>query len=91
MNDSGQARGLLGPKGQRAALDIAIRASRDYADMVPRGDQGHTFTLAVVVQGEGANYAEPLMAQEIRAYSLAEALVRAIAVPFPAWFPEEDD
>lgn len=71
--------------GKRAALDLAINCCKVYAEDVEPSDGGSVFKVAVSTE-QG-----PLVPQEIRASSLVEALTRAIAVPFPDWFPPDDD
>jgi len=53
-------------------------------------DRRHTFTITVTLQGHGADYAEDLVPQVVRAYSLNEALRAALEIPLWEW-QEPDD
>jgi hypothetical protein len=55
------------------------------------GGGEHLFRISVYLQGHGADWGSDLIPQEIRAYSLDEALQKARELPLSAWFPDEDE
>jgi hypothetical protein len=55
------------------------------------GGGKHTFTLTVNVRGHGCNWADDLVPQAIKAYSLTDALHQATEIPLGDWFPPEDE
>lgn len=59
--------------------------------MVTYGGGKHTFTITVNLRGAGADYSSDMVPQVIKAYDLHSALEQALALPFPVWFPAEDD
>lgn len=50
----------------------------------------HTFTINVYLRGSNSNWGDNMVPQEIRAYSLREALQKAQELPLSAWFPDEE-
>jgi hypothetical protein len=55
------------------------------------GDYGHHFEISVRMRGEGTDWTTELVTQEVRAYSLNEALRRAGELPLSAWLPEDGE
>lgn len=55
------------------------------------GGGPHHFKITVNLRGEGCDWSSDLVTQEVRAYSLTEALTLAAALPLRVWFPTEPD
>lgn len=53
-----------------------------------RGGEPHHFEITVTSWLHGADWRDGLLPQEIRAYSLSEALHLAAELPLSVWFPE---
>ena len=56
----------------------------------PVGGEPHHFTINVHMQGHGYDWGSQMIPQEIRAFSLVEALRKATEIPLSEWFPSEE-
>lgn len=54
-------------------------------------DEGHTFEVTVRMRGSNSEEWFEFDAQTIRAWSLASALGQALALPFYAWMPPDEE
>jgi hypothetical protein len=54
-------------------------------------DGAHEFTISIEVRGNGANWTSMLLPRTVAAYDLRDALLAAIGLDFPGWFPDDSD
>ena len=52
-------------------------------------DGAHEFTISVEVRGNGAKWSSKMLPRTVTAFDLRDALLAAIGLDFPGWFPDE--